>query len=92
MADAYAYDTYAGREGERFWILAADRRVEATLSEVTPHKSGPASGFSVMFLAQGDILPQATYTLEHDELGGWPLFIVPIARGEQGVSYEAVFS
>jgi hypothetical protein len=37
-------------------------------------------------------LPQATYRFEHETIGAFDLFIVPVGRTAQGVSYEAVFS
>lgn len=38
------------------------------------------------------LLPQATYPLRHDVLGTQDVFLVPIARDEDGCTYEAVFS
>jgi hypothetical protein len=39
------------------------------------------------------ILPQATYTLEHDTLGSVDIFLVPVGRHpDGGIQYEAVFN
>ena len=38
------------------------------------------------------VLGQSTYTLEHPEIGRLDLFLVPVARDEQGVQYEAVIN
>jgi hypothetical protein len=44
--------------------------------------------FSIVFTGpQDQTLAQQTYSVEHDELGGFDLFLVPLAPGR----YEAVF-
>jgi hypothetical protein len=50
--------------------------------------------FSMHFLGpQQPYIPQSTYALTHETLGGphW-IFIVPIAAGKDGYTYEAVFN
>jgi hypothetical protein len=49
--------------------------------------------FSVLFrgpLERG--VRQGSYSFEHDELGTFDLFIVPISRQEDGLVYEAAFN
>ena len=36
--------------------------------------------------------PQQTYRFEHEQIGAFDLFIVPVAREENGTIYEAVFN
>ena len=49
--------------------------------------------FSAFFYGSGDhVLPQRTYTLEHDVMGKFELFLVPVVRDETGFYYEAVFN
>lgn len=50
--------------------------------------------FSLFFVGSATALPQHTYTVSHDALGGpWLLFLVPVARNAQGVyEYEAAFN
>jgi hypothetical protein len=49
--------------------------------------------FSILFRGPGNfILPQKTYRMEHDRIGPFDLFIVPIGRGENESYYEAVFN
>jgi hypothetical protein len=49
--------------------------------------------FSILFKAPGQlILPQKTYLMEHERIGSFDLFIVPIGRGENETYYEAVFN
>ncbi|HEX7139988.1 MAG TPA: hypothetical protein VF219_19200 [Vicinamibacterales bacterium] len=50
--------------------------------------------FAMHFLGpQEPYIPQATYAMTHESLGGpHPIFIVPISRGKDGYTYEAVFN
>ena len=49
--------------------------------------------FSMVLVGPGDpVLPQRIYRLENESLGRLDIFLVPIARDEGGVRYEAVFS
>ena len=49
--------------------------------------------FSIVFLEPAaEVLPQAIYRFDHDELGAFELFVVPIARDADGTRYEAVFT
>jgi hypothetical protein len=49
--------------------------------------------FSVLFLAPSDTpIAQRTYRLTHPHLGELDLFLVPIAKDDRGVHYEAVFN
>ncbi len=49
--------------------------------------------FSLLFrCSEGTYLPQRIYKLEHATLGTLDLFIVPVARDEEGMYYEAIFT
>ena len=49
--------------------------------------------FSAFFHGPSDrFLPQRSYPLEHEVMGAFELFLVPIARDETGFRYEAVFN
>ena len=49
--------------------------------------------FSLVFLAKDPrVLPQRLYRMEHDDLGVLEIFLVPIAKDAQGVSYQATFN
>ena len=37
-------------------------------------------------------LPQHIYSLAHEQMGDFDLFLVPIARDERGFRYESVFN
>jgi hypothetical protein len=49
--------------------------------------------FSVFFHGpRQPFLPQRVYTLEHDRMGVFELFLVPVSGDENGFRYEAVFN
>jgi len=48
--------------------------------------------FSVYFAGPGARLPQQTYSLEHEEMGQFEIFLVPISGDQDGFRYEAVFN
>lgn len=72
--------------------------VELELVEVKryggdPHEQGGMERFSVYFDGPAEpFLPQHTYSVDHAQMGTFDLFIVPIARQQQGCHYEAVFN
>jgi hypothetical protein len=44
--------------------------------------------FSLMFVGSGRVsLQQNTYTVEHDALGNFSLFLVPVGKPEDGLQY-----
>jgi hypothetical protein len=96
VLESFTVETFSDRIGEAFRIrFDPEDAVEAELVEVQP--LGPAEGrrapFSLVFRAPKDpIYPQRIYAVEHDELGGFEIFLVPIAPDEAGARYEAVFT
>lgn len=72
--------------------------IELELVEVKPHEKLPIEPegmerFSIYFRGPEKILlPQGTYRMTHEQMGDFILFLVPIAREEQGFRYEAVFN
>lgn len=71
-----------------------ERPVELELVEATDLGSTPRlEQFSIIFRGpHNPKLEQAIYSLEHQEIGAFDLFIVPIKRGEDGIYYEAIFN
>jgi D-alanyl-D-alanine dipeptidase len=76
----------------------APRPVELELVEVKSYEPGESERrgmerFSLFFRGPADIyVPQGTYTLEHERMSALDIFIVPVARDEQGIRYESVFN
>ena len=55
-------------------------------------KPGRAYGFSLLFSSDsGEELPQSSYLFEHEKMGVFPLFIVPV-KTPKGMRYEAIFN
>jgi hypothetical protein len=99
VLESFTLESFTGRVGERFRIVADETTVlEATLAEATALGEASAHGqratpFSIIFQGPPEpLLQQRIYGFEHDELGSFDLFIVPIERNAQGVRYEAVFT
>lgn len=73
-----------------------ERTVELELIEVSgdaQQKRGGGEHFSLIFRGPGDaFLPQSTYRMEHDEMGAFDLFIVPVGKDNQGFQYQAIFN
>lgn len=68
----------------------------ATEMELVSVSDGSAPGhvnFSLVFRGPlQPLLPQQIYTVDHNQLGRFDLFIVPIKRDANGMHYEAVFN
>jgi hypothetical protein len=101
--ETFTLATFAPRLGETFRIRAdAQTLLDLVLVEATD-LSGPAGAggaerrprapFSIVFRGPpAPLLPQRIYGLEHDRLGAFDLFLVPIGPDAQGMRYEAVFA
>lgn len=74
--------------------VSEEQTVDAELVEVTELMLSPRQErFSIVFRTSNEVfLGQGMWTLEHDEMGKFELFMVPIGRNEKGTSYEAVFN
>ena len=67
-------------------VVKADQLVEAQCP-------GQGARFSLLFQGPHDrLLPQGTYQFDHDQIGSFPLFIVPVGAAKSGLQYEAVFN
>ena len=98
MLESVTLATFAGRLGETFRAHAAEGHplvvelIEATdLSGGKPPPDRRAPFSIVLRGPPAPWLPQQIYRLEHDELGAFDLFIVPIGPDAHGMRYEAVF-
>ena len=78
--------------------ITGETPLELELTEVKGYLSKPdeqtgMERFSAFFYGPGDrYLPQHAYAIEHDVMGAFDLFLVPISRDEKGYRYEAVFN
>jgi hypothetical protein len=98
LAQLLELGTFAGRIGQSFRLLldasttVETRLVEALASGAERAAPGRRQPFSIVLLGPAEpVLPQRTYTVEHDQLASFELFIVPIGPDGPGMRYEAVF-
>jgi hypothetical protein len=100
MLEDFTVETFSGHIGDRFRITGhGSTVVEAELTEAAAVGAGESPGagertpFSLVFRGPLEpILPQRIYRFEHEALGAFDLFIVPIGPDEGGMQYEAVFA
>ncbi|MDQ1360782.1 MAG: hypothetical protein QOJ44_1159 [Acidimicrobiaceae bacterium] len=91
------YAMFARNIGQRFAVhLAGGTTVDlelTTLDGDPPATAGQASTFSVLFHGPAsEPLAQGTYELAHPAEGTILVFIVPIGRQGESITYEAVFT
>lgn len=78
--------------------VASEHPIELELTEVKgylskAHEQSGMERFSAFFNGPRErLLPQRVYALEHDRMGAFELFLVPVAKDENGFRYEAVFN
>jgi hypothetical protein len=106
MLETFTTETFAGRVGETFRLLGDGRPpVDTTLAEVTVlgdsatgslvegRTGGRRQAFSLVFHApRGVLVPQRIHAMEHDTLGAFELFLVPLGPEGDAMRYEAVFT
>jgi len=91
-------DDFAPHLGTAFALADGDDAIALTLAEIQPLASRALGDtgrqpFSLLFKADGPtILMQRTYRLAHPVMGALEIFLVPVARDDKGVSYEALFN
>jgi hypothetical protein len=96
--DHLSVDDFAPTVGEPYALdLDGQGTLDFTLVEARALGDGsPAGGrppFSIVFRGPLDPqLPQRTYGIAHERLGRLLIFLVPIARDEDGMRYESVFA
>jgi len=95
-------DLFSGHEGEAFEVTG-DGAPQQTLVLTDVAASGVAGGhgpegeereqFTLLFRGPLEpLLPQATYRLDHADIGPVDLFLVPLAPRADGAVYEAAFA
>jgi hypothetical protein len=68
--------------------------VEAVLTEVSDRRvMGDTENFSIVFTGPSDSLfEQGVVEMTHGSIGSFELFLVPIGRTAESITYEAVFN
>ncbi len=91
---------FAPHVGQAFAMRAGPTAVvslvlsEARSLGAAPHPSERSESFALLFTSsERDHAPQATYSLEHPEMGEVEIFLVPVGPAPNGgMQYEAVFN
>src|SRR5262245_59440089 len=103
MLESLTLDSFTPLIGQSFRVMLPDGQAldavlesarEVTASGWQPEDKRQArKPFSLVFLGRSQtVLPQATYRVQHETLGDLDIFIVPVGRTPEGITYEAVFS
>lgn len=95
MSDNLTKEKFAESLNTKFRVGAETAgTVEIELVQLVEGVSTPRQEqFSLLFLGPLDrFLMQKTYRVEHDSLGEFDMFLVPVGRGQDGFQYEAIFN
>ena len=95
MLEDFNASTFKELEDKRFQVgLNENASLNLELARIDDlPSSARQERFSLFFTGPLDpFLPQGTYKMEHSQLGSFELFLVPVARDEDGFSYEAAFN
>jgi hypothetical protein len=95
MDDSLTHEAFAQYVNTKFHVSTDDtNQVELELAEVSELKQLKSHDqFAVVF--RGPLkffMPQGIRSFDHDKLGQFELFIVPIRQDGDGYYYEAVFN
>jgi hypothetical protein len=98
---SFTRETFARHLNTVFYITTKTSAVKTKLTTVTdlkaisknPERIAGKESFSLFFVTTntGTPLSQDTYTIEHDVLGKFSLFLVPVGR-TRNTHYEAIIS
>ena len=99
--ETFTVETFSGHLGDTFRVYPGDSSpLDVELISATGLGEGAGRGasgrrqpFSIVFRGPGDVpLPQRIYPMEHDRIGSFDLFLVPIGPDEKGLRYEVIFT
>jgi hypothetical protein len=95
MADTLEHEIFSRYLNTTFRISLGDSNtIEAELNTVDDLQLSPQQErFAIVFRGPTEpLLNQGSYRFEHDEMGDFMLFIVPLRRDDDGIFYEACFN
>src|ERR1044071_6794722 len=93
MIETCTEDTFLDHLNTRFRVTESADPLFVELVKVTPLSTAGQVQFSIQFQGpENPFLPQRIYTLEHEALGRFELFLVPVGKNSSGFEYEAVFN
>lgn len=94
MLENFTVVTFSGHLGDSFRVHPDDSSA-LDLELVSATELGESSGrpFSIVFRGPKDVLlPQRIYRMEHEQIGAFDIFLVPIGPDAEGLLYEAIFN
>lgn len=95
MTATLEHETFSRYLNTTFRVsLGESNAIEAELSTVNDLQLSPQQErFALEFRGPKEpLLNQGSYRFEHDEMGEFILFIVPLRQDNDGTIYEAVFN
>lgn len=95
MCSSLTYEAFSAATQSKFRVsVEGADTVALQLIAVSPaERSERHEQFSIEFLGPNEpFLGQGTRRFDHDQMGGFDLFIVPVGHDPQGYRYEAVFN
>lgn len=95
MLEKLTLSDFAENLNSKFTLYLGDENtVEIELVEAIKRNGNPRQDvFSILFLGPGEKpFEQNSYPVEHERLGKFELFIVPIEQTARGFFYEAIFN
>jgi hypothetical protein len=84
--------------GGDFKVILSDGELTLTLTEAKAYmpqenEQPGMERFSVFFKGPPELmLPQRTYSMRHEKMGDFDIFMTPLNRNEKTIQYEAVFN
>lgn len=91
-------EDFAPRLNEAFSVELGGSQAAFVLVEARPLPASAVQGmvrapFSLVFHhASAVIFPQRIYQMENRDMGAFGIFLVPVARNQDGFLYQAVFN
>ena len=95
MGASLTHENFAAQLNKNFRVQIDEANaVDLVLADVSELRLSPKQEqFSVVFHGPLEVfLGQGLRQLEHDEMGQFNLFLVPIGKDDNSYSYEAVFN
>jgi hypothetical protein len=79
--------------GEIDLVLVEAKQLHSWSQPDSPGSAQKGECFSLVFNGPASrFLEQMTHELKHEQLGAFPLFLVPIGKTQEGFQYEAIFN
>lgn len=95
MLETFTLDTFTPHLNSTFRVKQGDEvALELQLIEAKDVGTTPRQlQFSLLFHGpHSPVLLQSIYSLEHDEIGAFDVFLVPVKKDQEGFCYEAIFN